>query len=119
MILVPASKPPLSLVAGVLVGAALFGGVIAWAIKGNRADLAAVQRASLAACKDSLEPGGVRYFLAQQGYRQIHQTLATPREFFPDIPPETFDKLIAKSVARQRQEIQEVLDANCEARYKS
>jgi hypothetical protein len=72
-----------------------------------------LQTALIDGCETTREP--------LQGYfeEQSAKTEATPRRFFPDIPEEEFDRLLAESVARTDKLAETYDPQKCEGQYET
>jgi len=78
----------------------------------------AVHDSQIVACESSLQPGGVRFVVADQIRSQLEQSKHLDyAKFFPGVPQDELKQLLAQSRQRQQQEIHDLLDVDCSAAY--
>lgn len=77
-----------------------------------------VRTSALENCRNSAQPGGVRFIIAEQIRQQIQQSdRLNYEQFFPNVPPDELHKLIAAQRERQKKQVQALLNVNCDALY--
>lgn len=115
--------------AAVLAGAALLGGSISYGITNAHSDAAAakkqateraavIRESQVGACQSSLEPGGVRFIVAQQIQASVTAAKQVDyHQLFPNIDRKQLHDLIRDDHDRQVQEIHDLLNVNCDALY--
>lgn len=101
--------------------------VIAWAVSFALIALALYQvsqltnkihESQIAVCEAALKPGGVRYIVAEQIRFQVEQSQNFDySKFFPNVPQDQLEQLLAAQRERSLAEIHQLLDVDCDAVY--
>ncbi len=77
-----------------------------------------VRAAAIQNCQKSLQPGGIRFIIADGLRHQIDQSKTLDyQQFFPNVPPRQLEGLIAHQRQQQEQQIKDLKSVNCVQLY--